>query len=203
VAHPYRDSNAPRRAASLRSVALPSAGTASLERCVASESPSRHSPAPPPALQAALALPLLASPSAEACSCSYRKAPGRRSQVIVSEVSLDAPLEDLYLVASWYTPVTDGTRREYAFGSTVQDTHRYSLQHLLGLPRIEYHPETRRYTLAEPERTLVALDEALRAGSTRTIGEAAQAERQLYASCAAVCLLRVAHYPRCIYTSLC
>jgi hypothetical protein len=74
------------------------------------------------------------------------------------------------------------TRRYSRLCSSVHDSRRYSIEHLVGLPRLDYNPETKRYVLVDSERQLSALDDALRAtmperaGSTRTLGEAGQAE---------------------------
>lgn len=93
-------------------------------------------------------------------------------------------VEGVQIVASWYQPTDRSSRREYKFG-IVHDSRKYSLEHVIGQPRLTYKPETDTHVLEEADRQIAALDEALRAtmperaGSSRTVGEARQArERQ-------------------------
>jgi chorismate mutase len=113
----------------------------------------------------------------------HQKTPGRRSYTPVDEVSLEGGLvEGVQIVASWYK-ATDASRSEYKFG-TVHDSCKYSLEHVIGLPRLTYKAETDTLVLDEADRQIAALDEALRAtmperaGSSRTVGEARQARAQ-------------------------
>jgi hypothetical protein len=110
----------------------------------------------------------------------HQKMPGRRSYTRVDEVSLEGGLvEGVQIVASWYN-ATNASRSEYKF-DMVHDSRKYSLDHMIGLPRLTYKSGTDMLMLDDADRQIAALDEALRAtmpvraGSSRTLGEARQA----------------------------
>jgi len=75
-------------------------------------------------------------------------------------------------------------RSEYPLSAHASraDTTRHSLEHVLGLPRLDSSADARTYRLVDTQSQLDALDAALRltvperAGSARTLGEAREAE---------------------------
>jgi hypothetical protein len=112
----------------------------------------------------------------------HRKAASGRSHGAVDAIELDGELQGVQVVAAWYEPQAGSQRSEYTLGTARADTTRYSLEHVLGLPRLDYSAETDTYRLVDTQSQLDALDAALRltmperAGSARTHGEAREAE---------------------------
>jgi hypothetical protein len=114
----------------------------------------------------------------------HRKAASGRSHGAVDEIELDGELQGVQVVAAWYEPQAGSQRSEYTLGTARADTTRYSLEHVLGLPRLDYSAETDTYRLVDTQSQLEALDAAMRltmperAGSARTHGEGREAERR-------------------------
>ena len=114
----------------------------------------------------------------------HRKAASGRSHGAVDAIELDGELQGVQVVAAWYEPQAGSQRSEYTLGTARADTTRYSLEHVLGLPRLDYSAETDTYRLVDTQSQLEALDAAMRltmperAGSARTHGEGREAEKR-------------------------
>ena len=112
----------------------------------------------------------------------HREAASGRSHGDVEKIQLDGELQEVQVVAAWYEPQAGSQRSEYTLGTSRADTTRYSLEHVLGLPRLDYSAETETYRLVDTQSQLDALDSALRltmperVGSARTHGEVREAE---------------------------
>ena len=91
-------------------------------------------------------------------------------------------LKDIFVVATWYSP--SPKRRTFKHNNAVESSDlRYSLEHYIGSPQLQYKPEKSHYILLNADRQLAALDAALSntvpSSHGRTVGEQREAlERQ-------------------------